>query len=142
MTGKTEPQLSSQNVAGFSNISDFPSNSYKHKLYRHTTNVLTTSLAIAKIEFTGRYRTLYSTPMDTHHVIITFGKPLSRCQTHSLKSISHHNFFCCIKKRCIIYIHFSASDKTFCLCVALHTCCVAPAGNEFSNTFSCLFPKN
>jgi len=61
-TGRTEPQLSSQNVTGFSNISDFPSNGYKHKLYRHTTNVLTTSLAIAKIEFTGRYRTLYTTP--------------------------------------------------------------------------------
>jgi len=32
MTGRTEPQLSSQNIAGFSNISDFPSNRYKHKL--------------------------------------------------------------------------------------------------------------
>ena len=32
VTGRTEPQLLSQNVAGFSNINDFPSNSYKHKL--------------------------------------------------------------------------------------------------------------
>ena len=32
VTGRTDPQLSSQNVAGFSNISDFPSNSYNLKL--------------------------------------------------------------------------------------------------------------
>ena len=32
VTGRTKHQLLSQNVAGFSNISDFPSNSYKHKL--------------------------------------------------------------------------------------------------------------
>jgi len=74
-------------------------------------------------------------------VIITLGKPLWRCQTHSLKSISHHNFFSCTRKCDILYFDITASDQTFRLCVAFRKCWVPPAGNTFSNKFSCLFLK-
>jgi len=142
MTGRTQPQLSSQNIAGFSNISDFPSNSYKHKLYRQIRNVLTTSLAIAQFVCTGSVPHLICSSFYTQHVIITFGKSLWRCQTHSLKSISHHNYSPCIKTCTNRYIDISASDKTFILCVALPKCSVAPAGNKFSTKVSCfLFEK-
>jgi len=141
MTGRTEPQLSSQNIAGFSNISDFPSNSYKHKLYRQIINVLTTSLAIAQIVCTGSVTHLMCSFFYTHHVIITFMKPLWRCQTHSFKSTSHHNYSPCIKTCTNRSIDISVSDKTFRLCVALPKCSVAPAGNKFSNNFSCLIFK-
>ena len=142
MTGRTQPQLSSQNIAGFSNISDFPSNSYKHKLYRQIRNVLTTSLAIAQFVCTGSVPHLICSSFYTQHVIITFGKSLWRCQTHSLKSISHHNYSPCIKTCTNRYIDISASDKTFRLCVVLPKCSVAPAGNKFSNNFSCLIFQN
>jgi len=61
----------------------------------------------------------------THHVIISFRKTLWRCQTHSLKSIIHHNFFRCIKTCGIIYIDISASDEHFvfvllCACAVSH----------------------
>jgi len=135
MTGRTEPQLPSQNIAGFSNISDFPSNSYKHKLYRLIRNVLTTSLAIAKCASTGSVPHLIYSSFYTQHVIITFRKPLWRCQTHSLKSISHHNYFPCTKTCRKLHIDISASDKIFRLYVALPNCSVAPAGNKFSNDF-------
>ena len=36
-----------------------------------------------------------------------------------------------------MYIDITASDKIFRLCVALPKCSVAPAGNKFSNNFSC-----
>jgi len=138
MTGRTEPQLSSQNIAGFSNISDFPSNSYKHKLYRQIRNVLTTSLAIAEFVCTRSVPHLIFSSFYTHHVVIAFGKPLWRCQTHSLIPISHHKFFRCTKTCGILYIGISASDQTFRLYVALPMCWVASAGNKFSNIFSCL----
>jgi len=141
MTGRTEPQLSSQNIAGFSNISDFPSNSYKHKLYRQIRNVLTTSLAIAQFVCTGWVPHLICSSFYTHHVIITFGKPLWRCQTHSLKSISHRNYFPCRNTCRKHHIDISATGKIFLLCVALPKCSVAPAGNKFSYNFSCLIFK-
>jgi hypothetical protein len=62
ISGRTETRSSIQNRAGFSNINDFPSNSYKHKLYRQIRNVLTTSLPIAQFACTGRYRNLYAAP--------------------------------------------------------------------------------
>jgi hypothetical protein len=77
----------------------------------------------------------------THHVIIAFGKPLWRCRNHSLKSISHHNFFRCIKSRVILYIDNSASHQTLRLFVAVRKCWVTPAGNKFWNTFSFSFLK-
>jgi hypothetical protein len=77
MTGRTEPHLSSQNVAGFSNISDFPSNSYRQKLYRQIRNVLTTSLAIAEFVCTGRYRALYAAPSTA---ITWSSRSRSRCK--------------------------------------------------------------
>jgi hypothetical protein len=141
MNGRTEPQLSPQNIAGFSNISDFPSNSYKHKFYRQIRNVLTTSLAIAEFVCTGSVPHLICSSFYTHHVIITFRKPLWKCQTYTLKSLRHYNSFRCVQTCGIRYIDISASDQTFRLFVAVHTCCVAPAGNKFSNKFSCLILK-
>ena len=124
MTGRTQSQLSSQNVAGFSNISDFPSNGYKHKLYRHTTNVLTTSLAIAQSACTGRDRTLYAAPSTPITWSSRSGKTLSRCQTHSLKSMSHENFYRCTKTCVSLYFDNSASDDNFpLLCCCAHVWC-------------------
>jgi hypothetical protein len=142
MTGWTEPQLSSQNIAGFSNISDFPSNCYKHKLYRQIINLLTTSLAIAQFVCTGSVPRLICSSFYTHHVFFAFRKPLLRRQTHSMKSISSHISFRCVNTCGIRYIDISASDKTFRLFVAVRKCSVAPAGNKFSNNISCLILQN